>query len=191
VVPTWITKNRFANLLEQAGKKNTQWCWHQHGWLHKNHETKGKKQEFGPERTASAQVSDLKKGQLRLQQILGNEFSPFFTPPWNRCSQETLNGLQQLGFTAISRSKNAKPPSPLHFPDIQINIDLHTRKEPEPKKRLHNLLTELTQEVSNGTAGIMIHHQRMDRAAFDFLALILFIIRQEPKLHSVLFQDLC
>lgn len=191
VVPTWVTKERFATLLDQAGKKNPQWCWHQHGWLHRNHETTGKKQEFGSGRAATAQVSDLKKGQLRLQQILGDEFSPFFTPPWNRCSLDTLNGLQKLGFTAISRSKNAKPPSPAQFPDIQINIDLHTRKETEPKKFLQNILSELTQEIANGTGGIMIHHQRMSQAAFDFLALLLGIISQESNLHPVLFQDLC
>ncbi len=191
VVPTWVTENRFATLQELTGKKNSQWCWHQHGWLHRNHETEGKKQEFGSGRTATVQVDDLKKGQIRLQRILGNEFAPFFTPPWNRCSLDTLNGLQQLGFRAISRSKNANPPSPLHFPDIQINIDLHTRKETEPEKCWKNLLAELTQGISNGTGGIMIHHQRMDQSAFDFLALLLRLIHQTPNLHPVLFQDLC
>lgn len=191
VVPSWLSQSRFATLLQDTGTKSSQWCWHQHGWLHSNHEHIGKKQEFGSARLPEAQVADLAKGQRRLQSIMCNAFSPFFTPPWNRCSLETLQGLQQLGFHAVSRSKGAKPPPPRGLPDIQVNIDLHTRKETDPGHCLQQLLQEVTQGVASGTGGIMIHHQRMNQDAFDFLALLLHITHTEPGLHPVLFPELC
>ena len=190
VVPTWLTTNRFKTLLTETGTEQKQWCWHQHGWLHRNHETSGKKQEFGPGRPAEKQVNDLQKGKERLQKILGNNFSPFFTPPWNRCSSDTLNGLKQLNFQAISRSQNAQPPPPPRLTDIQINIDLHTRKESNPEKCLANLLTEITEGIAAERGGIMIHHQRMNQTAFDFLALLLRNIKTESKLQPALFQQL-
>lgn len=190
VVPTWITDNRLTTLLEDTGQTNSQWCWHQHGWLHRNYETLGKKQEFGPARSAKSQVEDLKKGKERLQNILGKRFSPFFTPPWNRCSLDTLEGLQKLEFHAVSRSANAKPTPPAELPDIQVNIDLHTRKEQNPEKCLNDLLSEISRSISNGSGGIMIHHQRMTQIAFDFLDLLLQAIRGDSRLQPVLFREL-
>jgi hypothetical protein len=190
VVPTWLTNTRFEILLKLAGGKSSQWCWHQHGWLHRNHETTGKKQEFGPRRPADEQVQDLENGKKRLLSIMGDAFSPFFTPPWNRCSADTLNGLHNLGFQAVSRSSNAKPSSPPNLPDIQVNIDLHTRKETDPELCLNNFLKELEQGISNGLGGIMIHHQRMNPASFDFLMLLLNVVRTNIKLHPVGFHDL-
>ncbi len=190
VVPTWLTADRLSKLQQDTGTASSQWCWHQHGWLHRNYETVGKKQEFGPARSGKIQVADLKKGKERLQKIMGSNFSPFFTPPWNRCSKNTLEGLQELQFQAVSRSENAKPLAPAGLPDIQVNIDLHTRKEANPKKCLQDLLTEISQGIANGTGGIMIHHQRMNQAAFDFLDLLLHTIRADPRLSSLLFQDL-
>ena len=190
VVPTWISKERFSALQRETGTDSSQWCWHQHGWLHRNHESKGKKQEFGPARSGKKQVEDLKKGQKRLQTILGSSFSPFFTPPWNRCSLETLEGLKLLNFQAVSRSKNAQPAVPAGLADLQINIDLHTRKEPDPEECFTNLLSELSDGIAAGRGGIMIHHQRMNPAAFDFLSLLLQAVTDTPSLHPALFQEL-
>lgn len=190
VVPTWIHQSSFAELTAVTGTKSLQWCWHQHGWLHRNYEQQGKKQEFGPARSAALLHADLKKGKERLEDYLGDSFSPFFTPPWNRCSQETLEGLGKLGYLAVSRSRNAKPPSPEGLPDIQVNIDLHTRKEPNPEADLQALLHEITSGVAGGTGGIMLHHQRMNATAFSFLDTLLQTMSKIPQLHPVLFHDL-
>ncbi|MBN4048928.1 polysaccharide deacetylase family protein, partial [bacterium AH-315-N22] len=190
VVPSWLTHARFATLQRITDINSSQWCWHQHGWLHRNHEQSGKKQEFGPGRPADKQVRDLQRGKDRLLDIMGESFSPFFTPPWNRCSMDTLTGLYNLGFQAVSRSSNAAPPSPPELPDIQINIDLHTRKETAPDHCLDNLLKELELGISNGSGGIMIHHQRMNQASFDFLDLLLNSVKTTPQVHPVLFQAL-
>lgn len=190
VVPSWLTPVRYKKLLEITGTPNSQWCFHQHGWLHKNHEPTGKKQEFGPARAKTEQKQDLKKGKERLISIMGKTFSPFFTPPWNRCSQDTLHSLMELQFRGISRSLNAKPISPQGLPDIAINTDLHTRKERTAEESLQNLLNELTRGLAAGRSGIMLHHQRMNQTAFDFLAILLTIIDAHPHLYPVTFQDM-
>lgn len=191
VVPTWLTQNRLATIHTLTGKKNSsQWCWHQHGWLHRNHETLGKKQEFGSGRPAKDQLADLRKGQLRLQSLLGNELSPFFTPPWNRCSGHTLQGLQDLGFLAVSRSMGAKPVAPEGLPDLPINVDLHTRKEEIPEHSWQLLLQELEDGMRTGSTGIMIHHQRMSPTAYEFLAILFEVIASFPKISSLTFPGL-
>jgi hypothetical protein len=54
VVPAWLTSPRW-NAISRMGASGTDlWCWHQHGWRHRNHEPRGKKQEFGPFRSADA-----------------------------------------------------------------------------------------------------------------------------------------
>ncbi|WP_153304872.1 polysaccharide deacetylase family protein [Desulfocapsa sulfexigens] len=190
VVPTWLTATRFITLQSLTKTNSSQWCWHQHGWLHRNHETKGKKQEFGPARSVTEQIEDLKNGKNRLETLLEDNFSPFFTPPWNRCSLDTLKGLQHLGFKAVSRSIGAKPVCPHGLPDLQVNIDLHTRKEVEPEISFNTLLQELERGISSGTGGVMIHHQRMDTTAFEFLDLFLKTITSFPAIHPLLFREL-
>ena len=190
VVPTWLTTARFDTLHSLTGKHDSQWCWHQHGWLHRNHETEGKKQEFGSARPAAEQISDLEKGRKRLGAIMGKSFSPFFTPPWNRCSIDTLHGLHNMAFQAVSRSINARPISPSNLPDLQVNIDLHTRKETDPDLSFNNLLRELEQGISNGTGGIMIHHQRMNKTALTFLDLLLETVASFPTIRPLRFQEL-
>lgn len=191
VVPCWLTSDRFDSLSSLTGPPDSsQWCWHQHGWLHKNHELQGKKQEFGPARDSAALTADLTKGCTRLQQIMAQTFSPYFTPPWNRCNMATMEGLVKLDFKAISRSSNAKPNSPSALPDIQVNIDLHTRKESDPSQSLTMLLTELETGIASGRAGIMLHHQRMNTEAATFLDMLLKTICSFPKLYPVRLQEL-
>ncbi len=190
VVPSWLTPENYRELLDLTGTTTGQWCFHQHGWQHTNHETSGKKQEFGPGRTKEDQVKDLAKGKQRLQDIMGSSFSPFFTPPWNRCSRESMDGLLELEFKAISRSSNTKPESPACLPDIAINTDLHTRKEQSGDESLHTLLCEITAGIAGGRSGVMLHHQLMNSRAFDFLSTLLDVIRSRPALRPVTFPDL-
>jgi peptidoglycan/xylan/chitin deacetylase (PgdA/CDA1 family) len=173
VVPAWITALRWNELKQLAGKASGRWCWHQHGWRHKNHETEGKKQEFGPSRPAVDIRSDLELGRSRLETILGNDFTRIFTPPWNRCDRRTLDILAESGYQAVSRFSGGWPPAPPGLPDIAMTLDLHTRKESDPKAAWHNLLTELRQSLSAGCCGVMLHHRRMNAAALSFLELLL------------------
>ncbi len=184
IVPAWLTAARWRTLTQACAIPSSDlWCWHHHGWRHLNHERVGKKQEFGAARSDRELKSDLIKGRERLQTLLGNDFYPVFTPPWNRCDHRTLMLLEQLGYVAVSRSRNSQPPAPDRLPDFQVNVDLHTRRELNWDKDWNDLPSELSHALAGGLCGIMLHHQRMNDAAFDFLELLLEQLRHFPSIQ--------
>jgi peptidoglycan/xylan/chitin deacetylase (PgdA/CDA1 family) len=190
VVPAWLTPARWQ-AIEGIGKKSARlWCWHQHGWRHVNHELAGKKQEFGPRRTPDALARDIRRGRQRLRDLMGKNFYPVFTPPWNRCGQEALEVLKNTGYLAVSRSRGCRPPAPPGLPSFDVNVDLHTRKEGAPQAGWNNFFNELHLAISSGGCGIMIHHQRMNTAAFDFLDILLKALKAQNKVQLVHFKEL-
>ncbi len=189
-VPTWLNASRVTDLKQLTGNSKRQWCWHQHGYVHRNFEPVGKNQEFGPTRTYSAITSSLEKGKDRLDLYLGSLNQPVFTPPWNRCSSDALQALQDLNFMAISRSRGAKPPAKAAFPDFQVNVDLHTRKEQSPDLGFNNLLTELEESLASGRCGVMLHHQRMNDRAVHLLDTLLSCLQKKAGISFVHFGDL-
>ena len=190
VVPAALTRPRWLYLNGFEKTNPGRWCWHQHGWRHINHEREGKKQEFGGTRTAAAIRRDLARGKNRLERVMGDHFYPVFTPPWNRCSHTTLELLKELGYAAVSRSSGRKISPPDGLPDYYVNVDLHTRKEKSPTVAWKNLFAELQQAIASNFCGIMIHHRRMNRAAFDFLEILLKKLLECPGLRLVHFKDL-
>jgi hypothetical protein len=178
VVPAWLTPKRWEAFMKICGHTPTLWCWHQHGWRHQNHENELKKQEFGPSRKSTEIEYDLTRGRERLSTIMKKHFYPAFTPPWNRCSQETLALLARFNYRAVSRSQDARPISPGGLPDIPVNVDLHTRRETRSEDGWKNLLEELRAAITGRFCGIMIHHQRMNDAAFVFMDLLLDYLRR-------------
>jgi len=174
VTPAWLTPARWDVLRAWAGDDDL-WCWHQHGWRHRNHQATGKKGEFGTDRTSDELRADLAAGRDRLAAIMGADFRPVFTPPWNRFDPRVGPILLDLGFTAVSRSAGAerKVPLPPELPDVPVNVDLHTRREPDPAEGLARLEAELAAALATGRAGLMLHHQRMNPAAFAWLDRVL------------------
>ena len=188
VVPSWLTERRWQELEAEARPAADLWCWHQHGRRHQNHQQSGKKGEFGTDRDRAAIRRDLTLGRDRLRAIIGPALTPAFTPPWNRCSAVTLELLGELGFTAVPRNAGATPPAPL--PDLFVNVDLHTRREPTPDAGMTALLEELRRAIALGWCGIMIHHQRMNSHAFTFLDLLLTHLRNNPAFSPRKFPEL-
>ena len=176
VVPAWLTAERWRALVRIGREAPHLWCWHQHGWRHVNHEIDGKKQEFGASRSRLDIKRDIVKGKRRLEDLMEAEFFPVFTPPWNRCSLSTLQLLQDLGYAAVSRSSGSRPKVTGELTDFFVNVDLHTRKERDPTLGWHNLFNELQQAIPSDRCGIMIHHQRMNEAAFAFLEYLLKVL---------------
>jgi len=190
IVPAWLTAVRWLSILSQRHSAADLWCWHQHGWRHKNHEIGGEKQEFGPGRSAAAIKQDLSLGRRRLVDIIGERYFPVFTPPWNRCDARTLRLLKKQGYVAVSRSQNPKLSMLKGLPDFGVNVDLHTRKERTSASGWINFFAELKKGISSGLCGIMIHHNRMNAAAFDFLEALLKILVAHKNLQLVQFRDL-
>ena len=129
-------------------------------------------------------------GRQRLENLLGKSFFAAFTPPWNRCDQKALDVLENLSYAAVSRSRGSRPPPPKGLPNFDINVDLHTRKEKTQTAGWDNLWDELQQAIASGRCGIMIHHQRMNQAAFDFLDILLKVLKKQKKLQLVHFKHL-
>lgn len=184
VVPSWLSEKRWQNIFQCAGTSDL-WCWHQHGRLHRNFETTGKKQEFGPARHDEEIALHLCLGFLHLQKIMGEELHPLFTPPWNRCSSVTMETLLTQGFKAISRSRGAKPIAPKSLPDLQVNVDLHTRREPDAETSFEELLKEIEESLQNELCGIMIHHQCMNEGAFTLLDIVLDELKKQKNITFV------
>ncbi len=191
VVPAWLNASRWQELRAMA-KDSSLWCWHQHGWRHHNHQTRGKKGEFGDERTETAKQADIERGRDKLSELMGPAFQPYFTPPWNRFDQQTAAILARTGFHAVSRSagEGKKVPLPPELPDLFINTDLHTRNETDPALGWDALFAELEEALATGRCGVMLHHQRTNPAAFDFLDLLLQKVASHRRLHAVGFDGL-
>ena len=189
VVPAWLTKARWAAMKTHIDTSSPQWCWHQHGWRHANHQRSGKKGEFGSAREKQALKDDLVRGRDRLQAIMATNFSPFFTPPWNRCSQETLALLADLGFKGVSRSMGEQGQT-IPVEDFFVNVDLHTRKEPDGPAALAALADELRQAVEHHYVSVMIHHQLMNEAAFQLLEVLLAQVAADPRFRAATFTEL-
>ena len=190
VVPAWLTVQRW-NALQSSGQGfSSLWCWHQHGWRHFNHEYEGRSQEFGPARLQADIQDDLLKGKGRLENIIGDNFYPVFTPPWNRCNLTTLKLVRDSGFLAVSRNCKALPPAPHTLPDFCVDVDLHTRKVKNPATEWSRFFAELTEYLSSGRCGIMIHHRKMNTAAFDFLEILLKILTRQKRIRLVNFKNL-
>lgn len=191
VVPGWLSPPRWELLRIQTGTSK-QWCWHQHGWQHKNYQSQGKKSEFGEERTALKKSHDILRGRHKLETLMGKDFQPFFTPPWNRFDAATATLLSSMDWKGVSRSLGAqkKVPLPKSLPDIPIAVDLHTRTEATNTQCWEALLAELHRALQKKQCGIMLHHQRTNKTALDFLDFLLQKIRRHPRIHPVTFADL-
>ncbi len=190
VVPAWLTAVRWNEISLLGRHARDLWCWHQHGWRHINHEHQGRKLEFGPGRSAAQIHADLNRGRQRLASLVGRDFFPVFTPPWNRCDERTLDLLKSLGYAAVSRTGRAEPRAPAGLLEFPVHVDLHTRQDPDPISGWSNLLTELLQALLSDRCGIMIHHQRMNEPAFAFLETLLELLVHQKDFRLVHFRDL-
>jgi peptidoglycan/xylan/chitin deacetylase (PgdA/CDA1 family) len=190
VVPSWLTVSRWE-ALRRATDGGDLFCWCQHGWRHMNFEAPGvKKREFGQARPARDKRLDLSKGFKRLGDILGPDFTPVFSPPWNRCDGDSLAAMPAIGFRGISRTVGAGPEPPEGLADFPVCMDLHTRKEASPEVSLTNMLEELTSGLASGLCGVMLHHQRMNEAAFSFLSGLLAELGGRPSVGLAHFGNL-
>ncbi|MFP4475743.1 MAG: hypothetical protein ACLFOY_09275 [Desulfatibacillaceae bacterium] len=179
VVPVWLNESRVPAITKDAVDPGM-FCWHQHGYRHKNHEAGGKKMEFGDGRGKDAVVRDVARGMERLYALLRGLYRPVFTPPWNRCGEVLLGVLSEFDFAAVSRTPGARPAPPVELRDIPVNVDLHTRKEPDPERDWGGLFAELAAALESGTCGVMLHHQRMNDNAVAFLDLLCARLSRKP-----------
>jgi predicted glycosyltransferase len=163
---------------------------HQHGYAHFNHESAGKKCEFGPARDYPSQHSDIKNGQRRLAELLGAAPDPIFTPPWNRCNVVTARCLAELGFHVLSRDSHAAPLDGAELLELPIAVDWFAHRK---KVRLDRMAWGrlLAAKLQNETSpGIMLHHAVMDAEEMQALAQLLSVLARHPNVKCHTMQSL-
>lgn len=164
---------------------------HQHGWQHVNHESTGRKCEFGVSRSYAAQYEDIARGKACLEQAFEDKFFPAFTPPWNRCTADTLRALHELNFQVFSKDWNPEPLTGYNFREISITIDLlrwkgGVRMAP-PEEIVGKLISQL---AGNHPIGLLLHHKVMDGEVFAFLNQLLAELGRSPCVRFQTLQGL-
>jgi hypothetical protein len=163
---------------------------HQHGFRHLNHEPQGRKCEFGPARSAAEQRADIAQGRDVLQQLLGDRLDPIFTPPWNRCGQDTVGVLQQLGFETLSRDRRAPPlrMEGLEYLPVDVDWQKHRDGEGPDTGAIGAAIIEALE--SDLPVGIMLHHAPMTAPDFSALRQLLDFFRQYGGVHCASMRSL-
>ncbi len=151
---------------------------HQHGFAHDNHEPEGRRKcEFGPSRSRETQRRDISDGRRRLEEFFGGKLAPVFTPPWNRCTQETCDSLEELGFVALSRDASADQLDTRGLVELPVSFDWFAKRKGVrlSLEEAGALLADRVKE-STGPVGLMFHHALMDevemKAAGELLSLL-------------------
>ena len=134
---------------------------HQHGWSHENHEPVGRKCEFGPSRSVEAQAADIAAGRARLQDAVG-PLEPVFTPPWNRCRDETADAVLAAGHRVLSRDVSAGTIGRPGLVEVPVAVDWCARPA-----GVRLTATEVGRRAAEaigggGPVGVMLHHAAMD-----------------------------
>jgi len=163
---------------------------HQHGYKHCNYQLQGRKCEFGSDRTLYQQQADIKAGQAILLDYFAGQFDPIFTPPWNRCNQDTVEALTKLGFTTLSRDNTATPLLCQNLQELAINCDWF--KQCKGIRLNWNELAQLMVQIINRgeVVGIMLHHEIMEQQEIDRLNELLELLRSHPKIKCERMKDI-
>ncbi len=163
----------------------------QHGWQHVNHELTGRKCEFGSSRSFDEQCADIARGQTRMREAFGNHWFPAFIPPWNRCTANTHQALDQLGFRVLSQLHKGAPPTGFSFQEISVTLDLFRWKDGATLRPQEELLQAIALQLTQPQPiGIMLHHKVMSDEAFLFLEQLLDTLRQLPNVRFHTFESL-
>jgi predicted deacetylase len=190
VIPQACTADLAAHLLARK-ERNPKWLgFHQHGFGHINHETTGRKCEFGPSRSRVEQFDDLAQGQARLRALLGEALDPIFTPPWNRCSQATVQALAVLGFRVLSRDISASRLDMGDLRESRVVLDWCKRREGEVS-HAREVYGRVGRAAASGRpVGIMLHHAVMEERDLSRLENLLSLLSCHRAARCVLMRDI-
>ncbi|MDX2032219.1 MAG: polysaccharide deacetylase family protein [Blastocatellia bacterium] len=191
VIPGRMEASTVINLLMRVRRSPELLELNQHGWRHINHETTGRKCEFGPSRSPEAQRADIAAGKARMDEAFGSRWHPVFTPPWNRCTDETLRILDQLGFEVFSRDCGKESVSGYRFREISTSLDLYRWKNGVEMRPAEEIVRELILQFDGpAPIGLLLHHKVMDMTAFAFLDWLLREITMFPNIRVHTFRSL-
>lgn len=189
VIPGSLQKSG-VNLLCEAAKAQVLEL-HQHGWIHANHETEGRKCEFGSSRSYAEQFADISRGAKVLREAFGPLFTPIFTPPWNRCTAETRRVLRDLDFRALSTIRSDKSVgSEPGLAEVPVSVDIFHWKGGIRLKTEEELTVELLERSKTLPIGVLLHHKTMSKEAWVRLERLLDTLIQCQARFRVM-EELC
>ena len=177
VIPAKLTSAVARTIAALASRGDAPLGVHQHGLVHRNHETGPVKSEFGPARPGATQLADLVEGRDRLSELLDDLPQPIFTPPWNHCLHTTGECLLELGFRALSRDVYCEPLGLPALVELPVSVDWcypvpgGARLAPAELARMIAARIEADVPI-----GIVLHHDRIDDRDRDALGQLLELI---------------
>ncbi len=156
---------------------------HQHGARHVDHQRTGRKCEFGTARAAHLQRDDLTWGRSRLTDHFGAWLDPFFTPPWNRCSEVTPALLRDLGYAALSRDRSA--PAQTAMVEIPVDVDWCKHWSAGGLAAVTNVISEALRYCADRQVcfGLMLHHAVMTCDERFALRQVIAALGEVPQLE--------
>ena len=150
-------------------------AFHQHGWTHLNHESEGRKCEFGPSRPKEQQYADLSQGRKNIEDLLDCAVE-IFTPPWNRCTVTTTECLAELGFRVLSRDATAAPLALPGLAELPVHVDWFAKRKGARISQQQLGQQIAAASVERRRVGIMLHHAVMDDDEMVPLAQLLALL---------------
>lgn len=190
VIPGTLTSRGADSLLRRWNQAGGLIELNQHGWIHANHETEGRKHEFGPSRNYEQQFLDIQRGRDVLNDVFGSAWRPVFTPPWNRCTRDTLRVLDELGFAVLSRDTSELSTTGYGFREISITLDIFSWKNGATLKASTNINECLTSQVrAGGLIGILLHHKVMTPEAFGTVDRLLETLTRSEAIRIHTFES--
>ncbi len=162
---------------------------HQHGWSHTNHESEGRRCEFGPSRSAALQRDDLERGRTALAEAFGDRVDPIFTPPWNRCTEQTGLVLADLGFKTLSRDSRATPATVM--PELPVHVDWSRAWREQGRDGVADAIATALEACATlcTPLGLMLHHAAMEHDERVCLGRWLRVLREHPRVQCKLMRE--
>jgi hypothetical protein len=162
----------------------------QHGFAHVNHaRLDERKSELPDSRDRAETWSDLAEGSRRLRAALGARALPVLTPPWNRAGDAVLAGLQNLGFSGISRYLPRRQAQIHGLRQVNTHVDVIDWKGSRGFAGESTALALLTGHLAarrQGDAdadeptGLLTHHLVHDPATWRFLEKLRDFLKKQP-----------
>lgn len=170
VIPAQLTENGISLLKQFPAVAEIV----QHGWQHTNHESTGRKCEFGASRNFAEQCDDIARGQARMNEVFGENWFPAFIPPWNRCTRDTHEALNKLGFRVLSTLRGKDLSEDFRGQKIPVTLDIYEWRDAAKCKTEVEIFRTLTEQITHDfPIGIMLHHKVMSDEAFAILEKLL------------------
>ena len=190
IIPQALTTALARRICERIEVNRERIGVHQHGFAHVNHETEGRKCEFGPARGRELQEHDIAFGKRILAELFGPILQPIFTPPWNRCTRQTGDCLTRLGFRILSRDSSAAPLNISGLSELPVRIDWFAKRK-GVRLNANEVGVMIADAVRDAKpVGVMFHHALMDaderRSAGELLALVAAHNRAQSRLMQSL-----